>query len=139
MLWILVYIFYICSCCVLLVYIINLYMQNSLVTVYQDAKGTFLSIPKKPWKGHNGLYIPFKAHHCIKMSHKGFISLMQSSTLGCSDFDCFHILRYNNPSLTPYGSQDLEIGKKKISTSSMACGNFWQKTGKCVFWYDFKV
>ncbi len=44
--------------------------------------------------------------------------------VGCSDFDFFHNLRYNHPSLTPWGSKDLEIGKKKFSTSYMACGNF---------------
>ncbi len=32
--------------------------------------------------------------------------------VGCSDFDFFHILRYNHPSLTPLGPKDLEIGKK---------------------------
>jgi hypothetical protein len=30
------------------------------------------------------------------------------------------------------------MAKKKFSTSSMACGNFWQKPEKRI-WYDFKV
>ncbi len=39
-------------------------------------------------------------------------------TVGCSDFDFFHILRFNN--------------KKFVSTSSMVCGNFG-KNRKCLF------
>jgi hypothetical protein len=35
-------------------------------------------------------------------------------TVGCSDFGLFHISKYNNPSLTPQGSKDLEIGKKNF-------------------------
>jgi hypothetical protein len=31
------------------------------------------------------------------------------------------------------------MGKKKISTSSMACGNFWQKPEDAFFRFDFKV
>jgi hypothetical protein len=34
--------------------------------------------------------------------------------VGSSDFGFFHILRCNNPSLTPQGPKDLEIGKKNI-------------------------
>jgi hypothetical protein len=54
-------------------------------------------------------------------------------------FWLFHILRYNHPSLTPKGPKDLEIGKKKFSTSSMDCGNFWQKPENAFFWSGFKV
>ncbi len=35
-------------------------------------------------------------------------------TVGCSDFDFFHILRYNHPYLTPSGPKDLKIGNKKF-------------------------
>jgi hypothetical protein len=59
--------------------------------------------------------------------------------VGSSDFDFFHILRYNHPSLTPLGPKDLEIGNKKFSTSSMACGNFWQKPENAFFGSSFKV
>jgi hypothetical protein len=59
-------------------------------------------------------------------------------TIGCSGFDFFHILRYNNPSLTPEGPKDLEIGKQFFSTISMAFGNFWQKPEN-VFFYSFKI
>jgi hypothetical protein len=45
-------------------------------------------------------------------------------TLGCRGFGFFHILRYNNPSLTPYGPKELEIGQKNFSS------NF--STRKCV-------
>jgi hypothetical protein len=33
----------------------------------------------------------------------------------------------------------LEIGKKKFSTSSMACGNFWQKPENAFFWSSLKI
>jgi hypothetical protein len=59
--------------------------------------------------------------------------------VGCSDFGFFHILRYNNPFLTPLGPKDLEFGRKKLLTSSMACKNFWQKPENVFFWYSFKV
>jgi hypothetical protein len=52
--------------------------------------------------------------------------------LGCSDLTFFHILKYNNPSLTPYGSKDLVIGKK-ISPLSMAWGNFCQEPENAFF------
>jgi hypothetical protein len=56
-------------------------------------------------------------------------------TLGCSDFDFFHILRYNHPSLTSYGSKDLEIGKKNLLFHAWPAEIF----GMRFFWYDFKV
>ena len=66
-------------------------------------------------------------------------TLQLSGQQGAVILTFFHILRYNHPSLAPSGPKDLEIGKKLFSTSSMACGNFWQKPENAFFWYDFKV
>jgi hypothetical protein len=58
--------------------------------------------------------------------------------VGCSDFGFFHIFMHNNPSLPPFGPKDLEIGPKKLLTSSLACEIFCQKPENAFFILKFK-
>jgi len=51
------------------------------------------------------LYAPCRLRIC---THRGYI-------LGCSDFDFFHILRYNHPSLTLKGPRIWKLAKKNFN------------------------
>ncbi len=51
----------------------------------------------------------------------------EGGQIGCSDLDFFLHFEVKPPIPDTLRAQGFRNGQKNVSTSSMACGNFWQK------------
>ncbi len=63
----------------------------------------------------------------------------QCVCIGSSDFDFSSHFEVKQPIPDTLRAQGFGNWQKNFSTSSMACGNFWQKPENAFFWSSFKV